>query len=222
MFRGSVLFVLLAIASTGVAQDAAFWPGITYDASVPTMEQVLGHAPGERIVSHADMARYLDALAKARPGQVRVHEYARTWEGRAVIYAVVGSAENMARVEEIQRDMKRLSDPRTTSDADARAIIAGQPAITWLAYGVHGNEISSPDAGLYTAYHLLAAQNDDIVDTILGESLVIIVPTQNPDGATVSSTISALPKASLRRRIPLPPSTTSRGREDAPIIITST
>ena len=32
------------------------------------------------------------------------------------------------------------------------------PAVVWLVHGVHGNEISSTDAGLQTAYHLLAAQ----------------------------------------------------------------
>jgi hypothetical protein len=146
------------------------------------MEQVLGHAPGERIVSHSEMLRYLDALVAAKPEQIQLHEYARTWEGRALVYAVIGSEANMARTAEIRRDMKRLADPRVTSDADASAIIQNQPAITWLAYGVHGNEISSPDAGLYTAYHLLAAQNDELVTTILAESLVIIVPTQNADG----------------------------------------
>ena len=150
MFRKSILFVLVLVAPTGSAQDDAFWPGVTYDTGVPTMEEVLGHAPGERIVSHAEMVRYLEALAESRPRQIHLHEYAQSWEGRAVVYAVVGSEEHMVRVADVQRDMKRLSDPRTTTDADARTIIDDQPAITWLAYGVHGNEISSPDASLYT------------------------------------------------------------------------
>ncbi len=181
MIRTSITCFVMLLAQTSMAQDA-FWPGVSYDSGVPTMEQVLGHAPGERIVSHFEMLQYLDALVASRSGQIQVHEYARTWEGRSLVYAVVGSETNMARTGEIRRDMKRLADPRTTNDADARAIIENQPAITWLAYGVHGNEISSPDAGLYTAYHLLAAQNDDIVNTILAQSLVIIVPTQNADG----------------------------------------
>jgi len=181
MLRLLVVPLVLLVANAGAAQDA-FWPGVTYDPGVPTMERVLGHAPGAEIVSHADILKYLGALVAARPRQIQVHEYARTWEGRALVYAVVGSADNIARVEDIKRDMKRLSDPRTTTDAEAHAIIGHQPAITWLAYGVHGNEISSPDASLLTAYHLLAAQDDEIVETILAESLVILVPTQNADG----------------------------------------
>ena len=183
MVRASVLFLIstLWLASSGSAQEA-FWPGVSYDPSVPTMEQVLGHAPGDRIVSHAEMIEYLGALSEARPAQIKVHEYARTWEGRELVYADIGSAANIGRLDEIRANIQKLADPRKTTDAEAAAIIENQPAITWLAYGVHGNEISSPDASLLTAYHLLAAQGDEIVDTISSETLVIIVPTQNADG----------------------------------------
>ena len=56
------------------------------------------------------------------------------------------------------------------------------PVVTWLSHGVHGNEISSSDAALFEAYHLLASQGDADVDTVLRESLVLIDPMQNPDG----------------------------------------
>ena len=172
---------ILLIAGIATA-DEPFWPGADYDPSVPTFEEVLGHAPGEHIVSHDEMLLYLEALAEARPRQMQIVEYARSWEGRSLVYAMLGSEANMARLAEIKANRQRLADPRNTRAEDARDLIDTEPAITWLAYGVHGNEISSPDAGLFTAYHLLAARQDEMVDTILDESLVVIVPTQNPDG----------------------------------------
>ena len=141
MSRKSVLLLSLWAVQPALGEDA-FWPGVTYDPGVPTMEQVLGHAPGERIVSHAEILKYLDALTEARPEQIQVHEYARTWEGRKLVYAVVGSEANIARTQEIRSDMRRLADPRVTGEPDAEVIIERQPAITWLAYGVHGNEIA--------------------------------------------------------------------------------
>ena len=179
----SFLFLVLILSTSTVivAQDP-WWPGVEYDPSVPTFEDVLGHAPAERITSYAEILRYLEALEKARPQQVRIFEYARSWEGRPLVYAVVGSTVNLARLDEIRANRQRLADPRATDEETARDLIGSEPAITWLAYGVHGNEISSPDAGLLTAYHLLAARNEEIVDTILAESLVVIVPSQNPDG----------------------------------------
>ncbi len=56
------------------------------------------------------------------------------------------------------------------------------PVVVALVHGVHGNEISSGEAALAEAYHLLAAQNDATVDLIRREAIVIIDPMQNPDG----------------------------------------
>lgn len=63
--------------------------------------------------------------------------------------------------------------------------------MTWLAYGVHGNEISSTDAALMIAYHLLAAKDDARAAKIMGETIVVIDPMQNPDGARASSATSS-------------------------------
>ena len=56
------------------------------------------------------------------------------------------------------------------------------PVVVWLIHGVHGNEISSSDAALAEAYHLLAARGSADADLTLREALVIIDPMQNPDG----------------------------------------
>ena len=95
---------------------------------------------------------------------------------------MIGSAANIRRLAEIQDGLAKLSDPRKTSDAEAARLSGSLPVVVWLAYGVHGNEISSPDAGLMTAYHLLAARNDKTIDAILAKAVVIIDPLENPDG----------------------------------------
>ncbi len=185
-FTALPLFCLVLFMGmiTGVskAQDFEYWPGAEYDVSIPTMKEILGYNPGERITSHAGLMKYLDALESAVPNQVRILEYARSWEGRELVYAFVGSPERIGQLEAVSEGMKRLSDPRKTSRADADSLMAALPAIVCLSYGVHGNEISSPDAALLTAYHLLAARNDAVVDRILEETIVMIDPTQNPDG----------------------------------------
>ena len=181
-----LLSFLVGLAAVGypatAGEDRDFWTGAQYDPAVPTMDAVLGHAPGERIVSHAEIMTYLRALEAAQPERIKVVEYARSWEGRELVNVFIGSEQNIARMDEISDGMKRLADPRKTSEAEARRLIDSLPAITWLAYGVHGNEISSPDASLLTAYHLLASRGDEVVDVILASSLVVLDPTQNPDG----------------------------------------
>ncbi|MDZ4729940.1 MAG: M14 family metallopeptidase [Xanthomonadales bacterium] len=179
----SILSLAAALfAITANAQDFEFWPNADYDPSVPTIESVLGHAPGERITWHAEAVRYFEALASSDPDRVTVHRYAESWEGRDLIYVVIASPENMRRIDDIKRDMQSLRNAATTSRSEADRIIQSGPAVTWLSYGVHGDEISSTDASMLTAYHLLAARGDPRVADILRESVVIIDPMQNPDG----------------------------------------
>ena len=172
------LFPALAMPQDGTE----FWPGVRYDPKIPTFQKVLGYAPGQRITWHSGILKYFDALAAAAPTQIGLFDYGRTWEGRRLIYAAVGSEATTRRLDEIKASMQALADPRKTPEAGAKRLMASLPAVIWLGYGVHGNEISSPDAAMYTAYHLLAAKDDPVVKAILSSVLVLIDPQQNPDG----------------------------------------
>lgn len=179
----SMIFLAAALFATSAnAQDEFFWPGADYDPAVPTIEQVTGHAPGERVTWHADVMRYFDTLASTYPDRVSVHRYAKTWEGRDLVYVVISSASNMARIDDIKSGMQRLRNAGSTDKAAADDIMMSQPAVTWLSYGVHGNEISSSDAAMLTAYHLLASRGDERVADILSNTVVVLDPMQNPDG----------------------------------------
>jgi hypothetical protein len=180
-------FILLAIIyATGNAyaeeQNFEFWPESAYADSVPTVESVLGYKSGEKITTHGDMVKYFEALATAAPNRLKLFDYGQTWEGRRLIYVAISSAENIASLDSFKTNMQALTDPRKTNAADAAKIKESLPASTWLAYGVHGNEISSTDAAMQTAYHLLASTGDDRVPTILNNSITFIAPLQNPDG----------------------------------------
>ena len=170
----SFFFALVVLPFALAQPKLEFWPGTQYDPAIPAMQKVLGYGPGERISSHTNLMRYMEALAQAAPARMKVFEYARSWEDRKLVYAAIGSEANLRRLDAIKAAMQKPGDPRKN--------LAGIPTILWLGYGVHGNEISSPDAALLTAYHLLAARGDKIVDQILANVLVLIDPTQNPDG----------------------------------------
>lgn len=178
----TVLLLFLTCAAASAQSSFVFWPGAEHDPALPTFRSILGYDPGDRITWHAGIMRYLEALQAAAPGRVRVVEYGRSWEGRKLVYAIVASDANFQRLDEIRGAVQRLADPRRTPEPDARRLMANLPAVIWLGYGVHGNEISSPDAALLTAYHLLAARNNKMVDEILANVVVLLDPTQNPDG----------------------------------------
>lgn len=178
LFLACALFAQKPVAPLTVEM----WPGAVYDPAVPTIKKVLGYEPGERIAPHADLMKYFEALAAAQPNRVKLIEYAKSWEKRKLIIAVIGSEANMKKLPELQAGYKKLADPRKTNEAEAQRLIGSLPASLMLAYNVHGNEISGADAAMMSAYHVLAAKGDKIVEGILANTLIMIDPVQNPDG----------------------------------------
>jgi hypothetical protein len=147
----AALTLLTFTSSSHAGNEFEFWPGADYDPGIPGFEEVLGYAPGERITWNADVIRYFEALAAAAPDRIALHRYAKSWEGRDLVYLILSAPENMRRIDEIRNNMQRLADPRKTSRSEAETIIRDQPAVTWLSYGVHGNEISSSESAMLTA-----------------------------------------------------------------------
>jgi Zinc carboxypeptidase len=177
-----LLSLLIALPTLVAAQTPELMPGARYDARIPTLRASLGHDPAERISSPEQITAYLKALQAAAPDRTRLIEYARTWEGRPLHVLAIGAPERIANLDAIRRDLKRLADPRGLSAADIDALIARLPVVVWLMHAVHGNEISSSDAALAEAWHLLAAEGDAAVDLIRKEAIVLIDPLENPDG----------------------------------------
>ena len=87
----------------------------------------------------------------------------------------------MADFDGFMKCMQALADPRKTDSDKAEQLIDELPGSIWLSYGVHGNEISSPEAAMVTAYHLLHDQREQ-TQRWLDNTMVFIDPLQNPDG----------------------------------------
>ncbi|MEY4167861.1 MAG: hypothetical protein RIR52_1685 [Acidobacteriota bacterium] len=177
------LIILTSLLARVVSsQTFEFLPGAKYDQSIPTLKAVAGHGWAERITMHHESERYLQALQQASGGRMKLIRYGETWEGKSLYVMAIGSAGNLARIDEIQSGLRRLADPRTLATGEADRLIGTLPSVVWLICGVHGNEISGVDAGLLTAYHLLAAKGDPLVEMALKNSIILIDPMQNPDG----------------------------------------
>lgn len=166
------------IAQTATAQT---FPPASYDPAIPTLEATVGHSHGADISTVPEIHEFFEALQAAAPDRMEIFNYAQSWQGRDLIYAAISSPENLARMDEIKDAMDRIASG-TLSAAQISELTASIPAVVWISAGVHGDEISPPDGSVFVAYHLLAAQNDALVDQILENTIVIIDPSQNPDG----------------------------------------
>ena len=66
----TTLLILCASAIADTTVERVGWPNVTYDSSVPTLESVLGYAPGDQITS-IEQAPH---ICWANP-----HPYRRCW-----------------------------------------------------------------------------------------------------------------------------------------------
>jgi len=163
-----------------LAYTEPFFPGATYDPDVVTPDAVLGQTHGTRLSHHAEVNECFRLWAETSE-RVTLHTYARSHEGRELVYAVIASPANQARIETIRANLARLADPRELSDAEGERLIAETPPVAWMAYSIHGDELSGTDAAVALGYHLTAGTSADVTD-LLERIVVVIDPCQNPDG----------------------------------------
>jgi hypothetical protein len=169
-----------------------------FDPAIPTPEKILGFSLGERPARQAQVLEYLKAL-DAASDRVRLVEMGRTYEERPLVYAVISDESNMSRLEDIKKSLSQIADPRQLSRNALTSAIEKTPAVAWLAYSIHGDELSGVDASLAVAYRL-AAGLDTLTSRLRKELLVIIDPMENPDGrerylAQMESFATAVPSA---------------------------
>lgn len=191
LFVGTLLAGMMAFAAIrgplpptevrGLAHTNDFFPGTTYATQVPGLAELLGFPPGERAATSTEIERCLRAWTNALPDRTRLVEYARSHEGRPLHYFILTAPGNLARLDQIETDLRRLGDPRTTDKAQAEAIVARTPPVAWFAATIHGDETEGSDAALILIHHLLAATGDD-VQSLLHNLVIIVDPLMNPDG----------------------------------------
>ncbi|MHC4508032.1 MAG: M14 family metallopeptidase [Planctomycetota bacterium] len=170
-----------AQAQLGRKATVPFIEPVDYDPAIPSPESIIGHGVAEKAVRYRAFVRYLQALAEASE-RVTFSTYGRTHEGRTLYYLTITSQANHARLEQIKDENARLSDPRELGSAEqADTLVAALPAVAWLNYSIHGDELSSTDAAMYVAYHLAAAKDTD-TRRLLHEVVVHVNPLVNPDG----------------------------------------
>jgi len=161
-------------------EPARLFPWATFDPDIPTQEQVLGVAPGARPLGSAEVVRYFEALADASP-RAQLRTYSRSWEGRDLVYLVVCDEGTEGRIDGFRAEHAQLVDPRGRSAARDEAELENAKAVAWMAYSIHGDELSSADAAASLAYWLVAGEDDRAKS--LREKLVILIdPLENPDG----------------------------------------
>jgi hypothetical protein len=175
-----VIALLLTIAPIPAATVLA-QPGCDPFTTPPVFgETVPSLAFGAQEVTVAESNAYLAAV-DAASDRVITDVAAVSVGGLEIPYAVVGTEARIAALATALAQVNAIRNPATEQADVTAAIEAGAPVVLWVAANVHGGEESGADASLEVLYNL-ASRTDCVVDDILGNAIVVIMPIQNPDG----------------------------------------
>lgn len=182
IFLSLVVCLASSIASfSQVEEKFDFYTRGEYRANVPRPQTLLRFDVGDHHTTYAQMEKVIEEIAKAAPDRVKIFDIGLTNEHRMQHLVAISSPANIARLDEIKAQNARLTDPRTTSAAEANSIAQNNPLIAWLAYTIHGNESASFEAMMQVVYQL-AASNEPRTLEILNNTVVLILTGENPDG----------------------------------------
>jgi hypothetical protein len=150
--------------------------------SAPSPEQFFGFKMGAetKLADWSRMAQYLRVLDRASDRLV-VHQAGTTTMGRPYLLAILSTPDTVANLRAYQDMQKKLADPRRTSQAEADRIAREGKAVVLIGMNVHSNEISGSQAANDLIYRL-ATEKSAWVDNVLNNAVVLIIPSQNPDG----------------------------------------
>ncbi len=170
-----LLLLVLFCGSTLYGQDYYFKKFHPFDAKIPSPEEFLGYGIGEHHTRHDLIVSYLEKLAEVSD-RASIHHYGKTHEGRKLVILTITAPDNLSNLNSLKQQHLEFIDPNgnATNYDDV-------PIFINLAYNVHGNEPSSSEAALLTAYTLTASNSPEILG-YLKDAVIFIDPTINPDG----------------------------------------
>lgn len=184
--RSRVLPALLlatgALSSERLHAQAA--PAVTASA-IPTPASILGFEPGadRKLPTWAQVTTYFRALDKASP-RVSVRTLGKTVQGRDFIVAFIAEPATLANLEKYRQIQHKLLDPRRRSAAELPRLLDEGKNVILITSSIHSTEVG----GFLTPFVLadrLARGNSPEVREILRNTIVMLVPSQNPDGVDI-------------------------------------
>ena len=166
----AVVALLFVLPATAAAQ------------AVPTPAQYFGFEIGTdgELARYPRVLEYLQLLAD-RTDRVEYEHRGTTTNGNPYVLAKFSSRENLGRLERLIDINHRLADPRGLPDEQAQALAREAVPFYFLYAAIHSTEVGTGQTIINIA-HRLATEESPQIREILDNTVVLLVPSQNPDG----------------------------------------
>jgi len=159
-------------------------------AAIPAPEEVLGFVPGDdrKLASWSQIIEYFERLDQSSD-RVKFETLGRTSMNKPFVMATISSPANLEKLDEYKQIQAQLADPRklgapAARDRKAAELIARGKSIVLITCGIHSTEVGSYLSSTLIA-HRLASSNEPAIQKILDNTIVLLVPSLNPDGVDI-------------------------------------
>jgi len=159
-------------------------------AVIPAPQEILGFVPGDdrKLASWSQVIHYFEELDKASD-RVKFETLGKSTMGQPFVMATISAPENLARLDEYRKIQELLADPRKLGapgvrDRKAAELMKRGKTIVLITCGIHSTEVGSYLSSMLIAQRL-ASSNEPEIQNILRNTIVLLVPSLNPDGVDI-------------------------------------
>jgi hypothetical protein len=150
--------------------------------AVRSPEEAFGFRLGsdKQLVSWEQEVDYLAELTKGSD-KLRLLELGSTTMGKRLIAVVISAPQNLAALDRHRQIARALADPRVTSEEAAATLAAEGRVIVAIGCSNHASELAAAQMAPELV-HQLVTDDSPRTRRILGEVIVLLFPSMNPDG----------------------------------------
>jgi hypothetical protein len=150
--------------------------------NVPSPLKFFGRIPGTpgELTYAKDIYRYYEALAKASP-RARFWKIGQTEEGRDMVILAIADDATIKQLDRHKAMLASLTDPRKTTEDQARELIKTAKPIYWINSGIHSPETGGPEMLIELAYRLIIEETP-FIQAIRNNVITFITPVIEVDG----------------------------------------
>lgn len=185
LIGGAVALLLLTISSGGTRAFGQRRSRVIAP-SIPSPKSILGFAPGDdrTIADWGQITDYFARLDKAS-NRVLVQKIGESTLKRPIVVAFISAPENILALNKYQEIQRGLSDPRLVPVAREReALFRDGKVVVAISCSIHSTEIVASQMSMQLAWELATARDEETIE-ILGNTILLLIPSSNPDGVDI-------------------------------------